>query len=157
MPDSSRLEIGARQLERDPYPPVALRLPAGVSDSDRDSRRAAAAASLRRATWGKQFLGSFGIFVIKLLALTLVVVIGVLAIVLAAPTSFALLILATVVAVLAAVGLVLVMGSAVVMVYSAATYRHVTNQPVAGFDALDGLPDPIVAAEGVAEAPGVVR
>lgn len=97
-----------------------------------------------RATWGKQCLGGFRIFVIKLLALTLVVVIGVLAIVLAAPTSFAPLILVTVLAV-AAVGLVLVMGSAVSMVYSTAAYRHVTHRPVTGFEALDLVPRAVVS------------
>jgi len=117
----------------------------------------ARSASLLRATWGKQFLGSFGIFVIKWLAIALVIVAGVLLIILTALTAFAPLVLLAVILVVAAVALVLVMGSAVTTVYSAATYRHVTNQPVPGFEALDALPDPIVAAEGVAEAPGVVR
>ncbi|MDQ3655255.1 MAG: DUF6159 family protein [Chloroflexota bacterium] len=114
-------------------------------------------ASLLRATWGKQFLGTFGIFVIKWLLIVLVIVAGGLLIALTALTGFAPLVLLAVILVVAAVALVLVMGSAVTTVYSAATYRHVTNQPVPGFEALDALPDPIVTTEGVAEAPGVVR
>jgi len=117
----------------------------------------ARSASLLRATWGKQFLGSFGIFVIKWLAIALVIVAGVLLIILTALTAFAPLVLLAVILVVAAVALVLVMGSAVTTVYSAATYRHVTNQPVPGFEALDQMPRISQAIEVTAEAPGVVR
>jgi len=123
----------------------------------------ARSASLLRATWGKQFLGSFGIFVIKWLAIALVIVIGVLLIALTALTSFAPLVLLAVMLVVAAVALVLVMGSAVTTVYSAATYRHVTNQPVPGFEALDQVPTAFRTngneneIDGAAKATGVVH
>lgn len=114
-------------------------------------------ALLLRATWGRQFLGSFGIFDIKWLLIALVIAVGVLVIVLSALTAFAPLVLLAVILVIASVALVLVMGSAVTTVYSAATYRHVTHQPVPGFEALDQAPAMSPAAEAMAEAPGVVR
>ncbi|MEJ7901637.1 MAG: DUF6159 family protein [Thermomicrobiales bacterium] len=114
-------------------------------------------ASLLRATWGKQFLGSFGIFVIKWLLIALVIAVGVLLILLTALTGFAPLVLLAVILVIAAVALVLVMGSAVTTVYSAAAYRHVTHRPVPGFEALDPMPTISPATNVMAEAPGVVR
>ncbi len=123
----------------------------------------ARSASLLRATWGKQFLGSFGIFVIKWLAIALVIIAGGLLIALTALTSFAPLVLLAVMLVVVAVALVLVMGSAVTTVYSAATYRHVTNQPVPGFEALDQVPTAFRTngneneIDGAAKAAGVVH
>jgi len=61
-----------------------------------------------------------------------------------------------VILVIAAVALVLVMGSAVTTVYSAAAYRHVTHQPVPGFEALDPLPLAYQTNEA-ADVPGAVR
>ncbi len=117
-------------------------------------------ASLLRATWGRQFLGSFGIVVVKWLLIALVIAVGVLLVILTALTGFAPLVLLAVILVIAAVALVLVMGSAVMTVYSAATYRHVTGRPVPGFEALDVRPNLMstdVERIDAAEAPGVVR
>ena len=100
----------------------------------------ARSADLLRATWGDKFVGSVGILVVRILVTTVLIVAGVGIIILSALTEYEPFVLVTALLVLATIQFVLVTGSAIMMIYCAATYRHCTNQPVRGFEALNDLP-----------------
>lgn len=109
--------------------------------------------ALLRASWGDQFLGGFGFFLIKVGVVALVIAAGVLLILLAALTGLIPLVLLSLGVVVLAVGFVLVASSTVTVIYSVVTYRHVTNQPVPGFEALDGASRISDARVDVCEVP----
>lgn len=124
-----------------------LAVPVLVVERVRPREAVERGASLLRATWGDQFIGGFGITVIKVLTVTLVIAIGVVLIVLAALTANGPLVLIAVILVVVAVEFVLITASAVSMVFSAAAYRHATSGPIAGFEALDLAPGVVLATD----------
>jgi hypothetical protein len=109
-------------------------------------------AALIRATWGDRFIGGLGFVVVKILLVAAAVFLGVLVVLLSALTGFAPLVLVVVLLVIAAITFMVVVGSAVSMIYSVAIYRHVTGRPVAGFEVLDTLPRPVVVPDDVVPA-----
>jgi hypothetical protein len=97
-------------------------------------------ASLLKRTWGEQIIGNAGIGLVTGLMVLVVAVIGGGIIWLAVLTSNAVVIGIAVVPVVIALAIVLAVTSAMGTVYSAATYRYATSQPVEGFGAADLLP-----------------
>ena len=101
--------------------------------------------SLLRATWGDRFIGGIGVLIVRICVLVALLVFGVAIIGLSTLTNVDLIILATVLIWIASLCFVVITGSAVSMIYCAATYRHVTNQSVRGFEALHDLPTAVTS------------
>jgi hypothetical protein len=101
--------------------------------------------SLLRGTWGDRFIGGIGVFVVRILFVVASFVFGLGIVWLATLTNYDPLVLTTVVLWLTSFIFLVVTGSAVSMIYCLATYRHVTNQPIKGFEALHDLPGPELA------------
>lgn len=134
--------FGMRSLPDPSAWSLATFLGAPILAVERPGPRAALerSASLLRATWGDRFIGGIGVFVVRILVLVALLVFGVGIIWLSTLTKYDPIVLATVLLWIAALCFVVITGSAVSMIYCAATYRHVTNQPVKGFEALHELP-----------------
>jgi hypothetical protein len=142
--------LGIRSLPDPEAWTLATFLGVPILAVERLETRAALERSLAmlRATWGNQFIGGIGVLVVRILVIVGLIVGGLGILLLVGLTNIDVLIVTLFFLWLIALIFVLVTGSAVSTLYAAATYRHLTNQPVRGFEALYELP-----VTGMAPAP----
>jgi len=112
-------------------------------------------ASLLRAEWGSRFVGGIGVFVVRIAFLILSFIGGLVLLYLVTLIGYDPLSLAVAVLWLASFIFLFITGSAVSVIYGAATYRHCIGRPVSGFESLHDLPGrvgPPPMAEGAEAA-----